>query len=923
MKISELSVVCLSLLAMAAPFSVNAAAEPVQRRGAVAVTATPAPAAAAVTRGQALPPAASARSVAALPARSAAIQLPPQQTARSAARMVAAPQPANIAARAAVNQKVIQAGTGIAVANPNVIVDEQCRAKYFGCMDSFCMLENDSGGRCLCSDKKADLDKILTLIGQLDQQSYKMATEGVEKIDMGANADYIFKTAAKAEADAVSGSSSKFDIMNPVGQSPNRPQVNLAIFGTQSVSFDSMNTFGFDDVNYDLAGKTGDALRSGVNDICNAQMAGCESYMPMLQLMYTQNVASDCRAYENELNNRKNASAQKLATAQKALRDAALDSFQTANKYNLGQCTLRMIQCVKDNGCGEDFTGCVTMAAGNRAIDKATKTVPIKGANTSVTVAASTWDALDSKRNICFDTVTANCIAVKNGVWEATLREIAPAVRSAELIAESNIRMNCINSLSECFQKGCRDNFDPNNSDGSYDACLSRPEIIASVCKVQMDACTSVDSKIMDFVRARLSQMRGDACTAEARDCFLGDNACGKDFAQCWGLGLETIKMMCPLSKLTACNITETGQAVTTLDDESISQFLTGVFLSIDNAMIDQCQQIANAKMVEICGDINTCTAFDDNKSIGTESLATYKDANGNYIIDGLITFGAVTTGSSVATGTGASMSSTNTAQSVNTMPLDITGYLGQISSANSAVTTRIQQSLTSVDRAIQTKVLQLANDPKVSGCVNGRDTSQILNKTQQSNLKGASNARFPHLIDGFVQTIVSAGLSRAATNYSKAYNDMFTKVFAGQSAEIANAACYAMISGDKTALPFTQFDSATGSADAFVTSLTIPAAKVSQILGMNAKSTVNSVLKQGNKMVAKETRRATFSSATKVCTISTTTTACSTCTANSSGANVCTPAAGTGQRQADDAFSGDRCTTFMDPVTVEQTFQM
>ncbi|MBQ2017021.1 MAG: hypothetical protein II208_00655, partial [Alphaproteobacteria bacterium] len=107
-----------------------------------------------------------------------------------------------VAARAATKQKVINTGTKIATATKNITVSDKCREKYEGCMDSFCMLENDSGGRCACSDRNAELDAILAEIEKLDQQSYQMATFGVEKIEMGMFADDAIAAASAAADEA-------------------------------------------------------------------------------------------------------------------------------------------------------------------------------------------------------------------------------------------------------------------------------------------------------------------------------------------------------------------------------------------------------------------------------------------------------------------------------------------------------------------------------------------------------------------------------------------------------------------------------------------------------------------------------------------------------------------------------------------------
>ena len=107
-----------------------------------------------------------------------------------------------VSARAATTQKVISTGTKVATATKNITVDETCQQKYDGCMDSFCMIDNESGGRCTCSDKNAEFDAILAEIEKLDQQSYQMATFGVEKIEMGAFANDAI-AAANAAADEI------------------------------------------------------------------------------------------------------------------------------------------------------------------------------------------------------------------------------------------------------------------------------------------------------------------------------------------------------------------------------------------------------------------------------------------------------------------------------------------------------------------------------------------------------------------------------------------------------------------------------------------------------------------------------------------------------------------------------------------------
>ncbi|MBO4746402.1 MAG: hypothetical protein J5613_05040, partial [Alphaproteobacteria bacterium] len=178
--------------------------------------------------------------------RSATAVAPKTVSARSAKPTVAA--------RAA-KQSVISSGTKVAAANQNTAVDEECWNKFSGCMDSFCMLDNASGGRCICSDKNAEYDAILAEIQDLDNQSYQMATVGVERIEMGDDADAIMKktkdiTSSIEKEAAANASKSK------------RKSLNLDSWNSMGIDFeDEMeDIFTLSADGTSLENKKGDAL---------------------------------------------------------------------------------------------------------------------------------------------------------------------------------------------------------------------------------------------------------------------------------------------------------------------------------------------------------------------------------------------------------------------------------------------------------------------------------------------------------------------------------------------------------------------------------------------------------------------------------------------------------------------------------------
>ncbi len=556
-------------------------------------------------------------------------------TARVASRQVAATPIVSVlsnnsvTARAA-TQKALNMGTKVAVATENTVIDEACQNAYYGCMDAFCMLDNASGGRCQCSDKIVDLNVALDEIMRLDEQSMLIATEGVEKVQMGEYADQINSRAKSIEAGL---GSSKSTGQKDSSTDISRKIIDLSAWSNAGI-FDNEVVVDniFVDETEDFSNKTGDDLQRSANKICVAQIPEeCKKSSTLLQMAYVQKVRSDCIGYENALKQQKTASQQKLLTAQKAVRDAVLTEVREQNKYSTtGECAIAFAQCMQTTAeCGNDYTGCVTLAAAenvknNKAGSKAAQTT-IKGvvSGADITLAATTMEQLLAKKEICAS-VTRQCINSNrnDAVWNLFLRNAAPALKSAELIAEQNLRSNCIPSLAECFKTACKSQF--LDDDESYDMCLSSPSTYKSLCKVQLEPCLEATggtydkpeaSLLWNGLVAMLNSMKVDACTKEIKTCLT--DRCGADYAGCIGLDTYSIGKICPVDKLTAC-VTDgrfaKRNADGTVDNEDeireyIAQIAQGLALQIDNSLASACQRAADEAMIKVCGDTESCDA--------------------------------------------------------------------------------------------------------------------------------------------------------------------------------------------------------------------------------------------------------------------------------------------------------------------------
>lgn len=717
---------------------------------------------------------------------------------------------ASVVARAGTTQKVISSGTKVTSATKNVVVSEACQQKYDGCMDSFCMIDNDNGGRCICSDRNAELDSVLAEIEKLDQQSYQMATVGVEKIEMGADADAVMAN-VNSVVDALDKENNKTSA---------RRSLNLDLWNTTIDDSDDDIWSSVDSMASSIDGKTGDALYRAANSICVAQMPECGSELSMLQLMYSQRIKSDCSAYENSLKQQKNASANKLASAQQAMREAALEQYRNANKYDLGQCTTEFKKCmINTGGCGSDFANCASVAASdNTNVNKSRRgkstTYSIKGATTTIEISSSTYDTLYAKKPLC-ENVTKQCVAVADQVWDTFLREVAPQVKSAELIAENNIRQNCIGTISECFQKACKDTIDPNDPDGSYDMCLSRPEAMLNVCKIPLNACgidasssaKAEESQIWQYVVARLASMRADACTTEVKECLQSADRCGKDYAQCVGLDTDTIVRMCPTEKLTACVQKYKGN--TSDLDEYLSSVAQGIMLDIDNSMLTQCQNAADEAMIKVCGDTENCDGLALDDGLGGRSLeykiCKYSTSDDSMNIDysncrtdvsqirdselgrvaGSTTgeLGAVTPLAGVLDGT---IYWENIDFDDDGKLSSLDDYLSKIDATgmSDAQKEKVKSELAVLQRGINNAIAAIEADQTVHYCMTGRRVQGLTRttKTDEGVIRnrtsfGSDEGRFTGLTQQMRMKIATSALKKAKANYYAKYDELNTKM--------------------------------------------------------------------------------------------------------------------------------------------------
>ena len=677
-------------------------------------------------------------------------------------------------------QSAIQQGTTVRTKiEATGLYDQACYGAYFGCMDQFCITDNASGGACNCSDDIVGYNDELAAIQDILDEANRLNTEEVERVKAGADADIIFTGERRYDED---GNILDQGELSEAEEKEKKRADLLSLWNT-SID-DSDDDLWGTSTGANIADMVGRELYDAANQLCVNQVPeSCSGDIAFLQQLYSRQITSDCLGYKNSLAQQRAKAENELASAESAVRNALQESFESANKYDLGQCMVEFKKCMQTaDACGENWENCVATIAmenmqNNAAVSTAGTTVDTVD---TYDITASTMEMLSAKRPIC-ENVLDQCVAVRDQVWPNFLRESAPTIKVAESQAESKFRQSCLTSISECIQTACRDDI-AGKGVATMDACLSRPEMARSFCKVEIDPCERMEPLIWGYVEDKLAAMRVDACTQEVKDCFTADTRCGPNFENCIGMDYDYIHDICPIDSLVVCKANNPGFSMDDLDD-----MLMGLYLNIDNSMMDQCQNLVDQKMAEICGSTTDCNRFASDDTIGTGSLRSQKDGT-TYRVTGMISFGSIVMGDmdgeTVGDGEGGTVK-------LGPGDIGVGDYITKIRERNAnvenseGIISAIEEELNNIAGTINRTIDLIESDPEIQYCINGRDLSQIT-----GNEGDMTSGRFPNLLNQVKMQIATAALRQAQDNYNNKLNTAIAEATRDASADLAQYMC-------------------------------------------------------------------------------------------------------------------------------------
>ncbi len=676
-------------------------------------------------------------------------------------------------------QSAIQKGTTVsAKTEAKGLYDQECYDIYYGCMDQFCITDNESGGSCACSDLSIKYDKEFEEIKELLSKAEHISTVEVEKVKLGANADIVFTGTREYDEDG------NLKEIEDIGKGTEREQRRAEMLALWDNMYDDEDDEDVFESAVDFSSLKGANLYAAAEELCLEQIPDeCSGDISLIRNLYSRRITSDCKGYENSLAQKKAEAELAVANAEGDVRQALKESFDAANKYDLGQCMVQFKKCMQtEDACGDNWENCVsTIARENMQNEVADSTAGTKVVTIDTyEFTPSTMEILSNKRIIC-ENVLSNCVAVRDMVWPAFLKEAAPTLKLAEMQAESNFRQSCLTDISTCVQKACKDDIVGKGKD-TMDACLSRPDMVRSFCKVEIDPCERMEPLIWGYVKDKLAAMRVDACTQEVKDCFTAETRCGENFENCIGMDYDYIHDICPIDSLVVCKANNPGFSMDDLDS-----MLMGLYLNIDNAAMEQCQNLVDAKMQEVCGSTTDCNRFASDNTMGTGSIRSQKLGT-TYRVTGMISFGSIKMGD--ASGKTRDSDDENF-DILEPGELGIKEYISKIRAKNAEVEnaggiiSTIEEELNNIVGTINRTIEMIEQDPKIQFCVSGRNLEQITGKKND-----VTSARFPNLLNQVKMQIAVSALRQAQDNYNKKLNEEIAKATKDASADLAQYMC-------------------------------------------------------------------------------------------------------------------------------------
>lgn len=404
----------------------------------------------------------------------------------------------------------------------------KCREAYATCMDQFCANANDTYRRCICSARYDEfrntenaIDQALNLLAQFEDNNLNavgLSAEEVAAMYSATEGEMAIKNDTSAAAnmlaeisDLLSGKSSSTSSSGTSGTSLGLLTVDFTsdlgdIWGEGGSSSSIFSTSS----GVDLASLTGQDLFNEASKQCLELVAdSCENNatLTMARSAYSIMITQDCNLYEKNINSQKESLEQTVRTAEKYLREARLEEYQSHNSADVNECIASVRNAIQsDAACGANYSRCLdyTGAYINQSTGEAIYSprlfqladlITLPGVNASdasdVLGANPEFNSFLDSRRMFAETALDSCRDMADIVWEEFKRQALIEIAQAQDEKIEEVKMSCVSTMSECYdtQTGALQDFD--NTTSQYTGAISAYAARA-MCEDKVIACASL-----------------------------------------------------------------------------------------------------------------------------------------------------------------------------------------------------------------------------------------------------------------------------------------------------------------------------------------------------------------------------------------------------------------------------------------------
>ena len=399
----------------------------------------------------------------------------------------------------------------------------ECRTAYATCMDQFCANANDTYRRCICSARYDEfrntenaIDQALTLLAQF--QDNNLNAVGLSAAEV--NAMYSAtegENAIKKDTSAAGQMLAEInDLLSGRSSSSGVENANATVSaGVLSIDFtsdmddiwgDSGSSIFDTDTGVDLAALTGQELYAEAARQCLEVVAdSCENdaVLTMARSAYGIMVTQDCNLYERNINAQKENLEQTVRTAEKYLREARLEEYQSHNSADVNECITNVRNAIlTDVACGPNYEKCMDPTGAyinsttgepiySPRLFQLENLIGLSGTVGDVLADNQDFDDFLDEKRIYAQTALDSCRDIADTVWTEFKRQALIEIAQAQDEKLEEVKMSCVSTVAECYdtQSGALRDFDTTTAQysGAISAAAAR-----QMCQDQVIACASL-----------------------------------------------------------------------------------------------------------------------------------------------------------------------------------------------------------------------------------------------------------------------------------------------------------------------------------------------------------------------------------------------------------------------------------------------